>query len=99
MPRGRYKTPQTKAQSQRKWRLKSKYGMDPAEYDSMVEEQAGLCTICGNLPEMGLVVDHDHSTGRVRGLLCGQCNVGLGMFRDNPDLLMNALIYLGDINA
>lgn len=50
------------------------------------------CTICGD--EADLVVDHCHSTNKVRGLLCNRCNKGLGLFRDDPDLLEFARIYL-----
>ena len=50
------------------------------------------CTICGD--ETALVVDHDHKTNEVRGMICNRCNKGLGLFRDNPDLLEFARIYL-----
>jgi hypothetical protein len=50
------------------------------------------CTICGNEEE--LVVDHSHSTNKIRGMLCNHCNRGLGHFKDNPDLLEYARIYL-----
>jgi Recombination endonuclease VII len=50
------------------------------------------CTICGD--EDRLVVDHDHKTNKVRGLLCNRCNKGLGLFRDSPDFLEYARIYL-----
>jgi len=50
------------------------------------------CTIC--VDEAALVVDHDHKTNEVRGMICNRCNKGLGLFRDNPDLLEFARIYL-----
>jgi len=53
---------------------------------------ARFCTICGE--EESLVVDHDHKTNQIRGMLCNRCNKGLGLFRDNPDLLEYARIYL-----
>ena len=51
-----------------------------------------FCTICGD--EGALVVDHDHKTNKIRGILCNRCNKGLGLFRDNPDFLEYARIYL-----
>jgi len=50
------------------------------------------CVICGD--ETNLVVDHDHKTNKVRGMLCNKCNKGLGLFKDNPDFLLYARIYL-----
>lgn len=50
------------------------------------------CTICGD--ETNLVVDHDHKTNKIRGMLCNKCNKGLGLFKDNPDFLLYARIYL-----
>ena len=50
------------------------------------------CTICGD--EGDLVVDHDHQKNTIRGIICNKCNKGLGLFRDNPDLLEYARIYI-----
>lgn len=73
------------------------YGLDPAEYQALLEWQGGRCFICGQVPRSRrLAVDHDHETGEVRGVLCFTCNVGLGNFRDRPDLLDRAVHYLED---
>lgn len=58
----------------------------------MQEKAAGRCQICHK--ETALHIDHDHSTGQVRGLLCNSCNGGLGAFKDNPDFLHEAVRYL-----
>lgn len=52
------------------------------------------CIICGETQQIQLAIDHDHATGRVRGALCTRCNLGLGHFRDDPDLLQFAALYL-----
>ena len=65
----------------------------------MYIDQAGLCGICKRPDSSGikLSVDHCHQTGKVRGLLCGNCNRALGLFRDNINLLTNAVSYLTKI--
>ena len=80
---------------------KRRYGITPDQYDHMMKDQQGLCLICNQpetLPLKGRVrrmaVDHDHKTGEVRGLLCSDCNTGLGKFKDNPELLLSAIRYL-----
>lgn len=66
-------------------------------YDTILADQEGGCGICGQLPNGNrLAIDHDHGTGEVRGLLCQQCNTGLGSFRDNLELLKRAIAYLGE---
>jgi hypothetical protein len=77
--------------------LKFHYGMTLEQYDALLEEQDGLCAICGKAPKNGgqrLYVDHDHDTGAIRGLLCVGCNVHLGWL-EAPGILAAALIYLG----
>jgi hypothetical protein len=76
--------------------LRRKYGISAAQKAAMVRWQRGVCPICGiDAPgKTGWHVDHDHTTGRVRGVLCGPCNRGLGQFRDNIALLHNAADYL-----
>jgi len=71
------------------------YGISVAEYHAMYEEQEGCCAVCGG-PHETLDVDHDHVSGKVRALLCGPCNRGLGMFEDNPSMLRRAASYLTD---
>lgn len=76
------------------------YGLTIEQYKSMLEEQDYKCAICGNTADgMGaklrnLCVDHCHTTGKIRGLLCTKCNSGLGHFRDNQEYLSNAITYL-----
>ena len=61
----------------------------------LVERQNGHCAICNEVPEnQPLAVDHDHKTGEVRELLCTSCNVGLGHFKDDPDLMQAAIEYI-----
>jgi hypothetical protein len=77
--------------------LKRTYGLTIKEYEAMLTGQGGVCRICKPPPPKGgkLHVDHDHNTGKVRGLLCRNCNHGLGNFKDNPFLLIEAYKYLG----
>jgi hypothetical protein len=74
-----------------------KYGLTIAEYDLMFEEQGRVCAICKEPTPKGKGfwhVDHDHTTGKVRGILCDWCNRGLGQYRDNVDYLLSAVTYL-----
>lgn len=76
-----------------------KHGLTVEQYETMLEDQDHKCKICGTTDSMTsttkhLSVDHDHSTGEVRGLLCHNCNVGLGRFLDNQETLAKAITYL-----
>lgn len=72
------------------------HGLTIAEFSAMQVRQAGLCAIC-RLPMKRVCVDHDHRTGKVRGLLCHNCNVALGHLRDSAGLLFAAIAYLQGI--
>lgn len=77
--------------------LKQNYGITLERYNQMFADQNGNCAICGrNQSEFKyqLAVDHCHRTGKVRGLLCGPCNTGIGNLQDRPEVLKNALSYL-----
>jgi hypothetical protein len=79
--------------------LKRLYGITLETYNLLLEKQNHSCAIC-NKPQnqltLPLCVDHCHSTGKVRGLLCKRCNSGLGFFNDNVDLCKSAVSYLDD---
>lgn len=72
------------------------YGVSPDDYDALHDKFSGSCGICGNTEESGvaLAIDHCHGSGKVRGLLCNNCNNGLGRFKDDEELLQLAINYL-----
>ena len=87
--------PHKKAQHTRRAYLKYTYGITQEEYEAMHATQNGVCALCGRPSFRGrLAVDHCHSTGAVRELLCNACNTGLGLFQDSPELLAKAIEYL-----
>ena len=82
--------------SHRERNLRINYGVDSSWYNAKLESQDGCCAICGtdDNGKRRFAVDHDHSTGKVRGLLCDTCNRALGMFGDSVKILQNAAEYL-----
>jgi hypothetical protein len=72
--------------------LMRQYGISFEQYTRMVREQHCLCAICGKNKK--LVVDHNHTTGAIRGLLCSTCNAGIGMMKESPDILRAAIDYI-----
>lgn len=82
----------------RRSHLKRRYGITEEDYDRLLAAQGGACAICrvraedsrGFRPH----IDHCHKSGRVRGILCGMCNKGIGNLRDDPEILRNAIAYL-----
>ena len=85
--------------TKRDYFLKHKFGIDTKDYNRMLLEQDSKCAICkntstGDKRSKNFHVDHCHTTGKVRGLLCSACNKGLGLFTDSRDKLENAIKYL-----
>ena len=78
----------------RGYRLKYCYGMSLMDYDVLFRRQRGVCAICKRRSARTLCVDHCHATGKVRGLLCSKCNLGIGQLEDNPILVRAASAYL-----
>lgn len=78
------------------WNLKTKYGITIEQYDAMLEAQGGVCAICSTPDPEGqrLGVDHCHTTGQIRDLLCTRCNRGIGHFFDDPSRVDKAAAYL-----
>jgi len=74
----------------------SKFGLSPAAFKALADEQGGKCAICRTTPLAitALVIDHNHTTDEVRGLLCNACNTGIGLLKDNPKVLQAAVAYL-----
>lgn len=86
-----------RAANPKRWRgrvLLKKYGMNLEGFRDLLVGQAGRCLICDLVPLQDLVVDHNHMTGTVRGLLCQKCNRMLGHVSDRVDILQSAVRYL-----
>lgn len=93
-------------EQQTKWYYQRKHGISLEEREAMLVSQGGKCAICGNptvFPTLkgrenntgeSAVVDHCHASSKIRGVLCGHCNTGLGSFKDNLQSLLNAVDYL-----
>ncbi len=94
MPRNRNKT----YEENRISRIRI-YGIDVPDYERMLEEQGGGCYICGKKPDKrALAIDHDHETGKVRGLLCSNHNRAIGLLNDDITILAKAIQYLARDN-
>lgn len=86
--------PKKYKQSQLRQRRKREYNLSDENFANMLEKQQHQCAICHVEIDWSCHVDHNHTTGVVRGLLCGTCNTGLGMFKDNIEILREAIKYL-----
>lgn len=80
-------------------RKAAQYGLTVEQYNDLLQKSGGRCSICGRKPDStkNLHIDHDHKMNVVRGLLCVTCNVGLGAFREDPELMAAAVRYLRGI--
>ena len=74
--------------------LKRKFGMTLEDYSTMFNAQGGKCAICDQPSDKTLHVDHNHTTGDIRGLLCHRCNRSLGFLGEDPEIIMNMYEYL-----
>lgn len=80
--------------AERSTKLRYRYGITLEEYNALLKAQSGLCAICTEELSGRKHLDHDHVSGRVRGILCQHCNRGLGGFRDKPEHLKQAALYI-----
>jgi len=91
----RVNNPEKRKASSRRSNLLRHYSLTIDQFDAILESQGRVCAICaGEAGPKGFAVDHDHSTGTVRGILCMPCNTALGMMKDNPARLIAAANYL-----
>ena len=102
------RTPEQRKLANFRYKLWNKYRITPEEFYDLLEQSNFQCSICskeikGHGEHQGTkeraCVDHNHKTGKVRGILCADCNWGLGLFQDNPELLIKAAKYLNGRNC
>ena len=80
---------------QRNYRIKKRFNITSDDFNKLLNEQNHQCAICkNNNPDQHFDIDHCHTNNKIRGLLCRSCNMGLGYFKDNPELLNKAADYL-----
>lgn len=91
--------PEAATERSRKATLKYSYGLTVDEYTAMLLSQGGVCKVCGRTDSQHLSVDHCHSTGKIRGLLCHRCNLLLGKALDDTTILLKAINYLKENEA
>ena len=95
----RKKNPESDACQRRNWQLMAKYGITFEEKQQLLLKQGGVCIICNSpmeLPSRHCVVDHDHTTGKIRALLCTNCNTGIGQFKESVEILERAIAYINE---
>jgi CRISPR/Cas system-associated protein Cas10 (large subunit of type III CRISPR-Cas system) len=89
------RNPENRKRTKKKSDLKHTYGITLEQYNELVIKQNNKCAICGN-EQVGkdLFIDHDHTTGKIRGLLCSTCNFAIGLLKDDPALCDTMATYL-----
>ena len=95
--RKKYRENNKRKGTQRWTQIKHKYNLTKEEYENLLKDQNFSCVICQrHISELSrnLVVDHCHNTNKIRGLLCYSCNLGIGLFKDDPKILSRARAYL-----
>lgn len=88
---------ETEAERRKRYSLKYTWGITPQEFEEKLKSQDYKCAICKSNETRGIGswhVDHDHKTGKIRELLCYNCNVGMGLFKDDIDILKKVIVYL-----
>lgn len=93
----RRRDPEATKNRDRRYTLRRYWDLTPEQFAALLEKQNGGCAICGknrSSAKKPLCVDHNHDTGAIRGLLCDNCNRGIGLLLDSPELLKNAIAYL-----
>lgn len=94
----RVANPELLTEGKRDYHLRKNYGITLKEFESLLLAQGGVCACCSSDKQTGVgkdfYVDHDHTTGRIRGLLCHHCNAGIGMLGDTVEGVSMALAYL-----
>ncbi len=90
--------PERRTRNRWLYEIRTRYGMSESDWDALLAKQGGGCAICGTCEPNGkhsrLSVDHCHVTGKVRGILCSNCNRAIGLIQDNARLLRKAADYL-----
>lgn len=87
-------TSEQRAVQARRWGLKRMYGITEDDYQTLYEVQNGECAICHRTVNGRLHIDHDHATNEIRGLLCNDCNRGIGLLGDDYSRLIDAAMYV-----
>lgn len=91
----RYRRRKKNPEYHRAYKLKTKYGLTTEQFSAMIVEQNSCCKICNCFLD-NPQIDHNHTTGKIRGLLCRNCNTSLGLLNENVDTLRSMIDYLND---